>query len=512
MERKSRTLHQDHGEVRGVDQQQAGEILSSQTSRRQLLRQFAIGAAGAAMMPDFIGIAQSTQASLTSKRPLPAARRFRSRAVDAAIESTSAKIADPELAWLFSNCFPNTLDTTVTFGNFAGQPDTVVITGDIEAMWLRDSSAQVWPYLPFVSSDPDLAKLIQGVIRRQVRCILADPYANAFMPDLNSATPLPWSKTDLTDMKRGVGERKWEVDSLCYPVRLAHRYWKETGDKAPFDANWQDAMRLVVATFKVQQRKSARGPYHFQRSSPVPTDTLGGDGYGNPAIPVGLIHSGFRPSDDACIYPLNIPGNFFVAQTLLRIEEMLTAIAHDDSAAREAGGLAGEVKAALQKHAAVRHPVAGVVWAYEVDGFGNALFMDDANVPSLLGMPYLGCCASTDPIYEATRRYVLSAANPYFFRGSVAEGIGGPHIGKDMIWPMSIIIRALTTDDEKEQLQCLRWLKRSNAGTGFMHESFNKDDAKKFTREWFAWANTLFGELILTLAKKSPRLLASREI
>jgi meiotically up-regulated gene 157 (Mug157) protein len=486
--------------------------LSNQTSRRELLRQFAIAATGAAVLPGFSGFTQAAPSPFPSKRPLTAARRFRSRAVDAAIESTCAKIADPELAWLFPNCLPNTLDTTVNYGEFAGQPDTVVITGDIAAMWLRDSSAQVWPYLPFVSSDPDLAKLIQGVIRRQTRCILADPYANAFMPDPKSETPLPWSKTDLTDMKRGVGERKWEVDSLCYPMRLSYGYWKETGDSAPFDANWREAAHLVVATFRAQQRKSSPGPYHFQRSSPVPTDTLGGDGYGNPAKSVGLIYSGFRPSDDACTYPLNIPGNFFAVRTLLCLEEMFTAIARDDSAAREAGSLAAEVKSALEKHAAVRHPEAGVVWAYEIDGFGNALFMDDANVPSLLGLPYLGCCAVTDPMYEATRRFVLSPANPYFFRGSVAEGIGGPHIGKDMIWPMSIIIRALTTEDETEQLRCLRWLKRSNAGTGFMHESFNKDDAKKFTREWFAWANTLFGELILTVAKKSPRLLASREI
>ena len=483
--------------------------MSMKSSRRELLRQFAVGTVGAAL---WSGVAGFADTSYSSKRPPAGARRFRSRAVDAAIASVGAKIADPELAWIFSNCLPNTLDTTVTYGSFAGEPDTVVITGDIAAMWLRDSSAQVWPYMQFVGADPELAKLVQGVIRRQVRCILADPYANAFMPDLSSKTPLPWSKTDDTEMKPGVGERKWEVDSLCYPVRLAHRYWNETGDTSPFDANWREAMRLVVATLQAQQRKSSRGPYHFQRTSPIPTDTLGGDGYGNPAKPVGLIYSGFRPSDDACIYPLNVPGNFFVVQALLWIAEMFTEIAHDNAAAREASGLATEVKTALGRYATARHPEAGEIWAYEVDGFGNALFMDDANVPSLLGLPYLGCCAVTDPLYQATRRFVLSSANPYFFRGSVAEGIGGPNVGLNMIWPMSIIIRALTTEDEEEQLRCLRWLKKSNAGKGFMHESFNKDDPAKFTRDWFAWANTLFGELILSVSKKSPQLLAIRNI
>ena len=414
---------------------------------------------------------------------------------------------DRELAWLFSNCLPNTLDTTVTFTNGTDGPDTVVVTGDIPAMWLRDSSAQVWPYLPFLTADQELARLIEGVIRRQTRCILVDPYANAFLPNLASREPLSWSKTDHTEMKPGVGERKWEVDSLCYPVRLAHEYWRITRDTKPFDAQWASAMHAIVGTFRTQQRMTSRGPYSFQREAFSPYDTLSEDGFGNLARPIRLIHSGFRPSDDACIYPFNIPGNFFVVKTLERIEEMLTEIAHDSAAGSEAGRLRGEIMEALAANARMHHPTAGEIWAYEIDGFGNALFMDDANVPSLLAMPYLECCSMGDPVYLATRRFVLSEANPYFFRGSAAEGVGGPHIGQDMIWPMSIIMRALTTEDQKEQLQCLAWLKSTHAGTGFMHESFNKDDPAKFTRGWFAWANTLFGELILKLDKSNPKLL-----
>jgi hypothetical protein len=381
-----------------------------------------------------------------------------------------------------------------------------VVTGDIPAMWLRDSSAQVWPYLPFLTADPELAKLIEGVIRCQTRCILADTYANAFMPDLASREPLSWSKADKTDMKPGVGERKWEVDSLCYPVRLAHEYWRITHDTKPFDAEWVRAIHAILETFKAQQRKTSRGPYHFQREAFSPYDTLSGDGFGNPARPLGLIYSGFRPSDDACIYPLNIPGNFFAVITLQRIEEMLSEIAHDSAAASEASRLRSEIKSALDAHARV-HSAAGEIWAYEIDGFGNTICMDDANVPSLLAMPYLGTCSASDPLYLATRRFLLSEANPYFFRGSAAEGIGGPHVGQDMIWPMAIIMRALTTDDDKEQLQCLAWLKSTHAGTGFMHESFNKNDPANFTRAWFAWANTLFGELILKLDKTNPKLL-----
>lgn len=473
-------------------------------SRRQFVSGSSALIASSALVPNGV----FAQSNFSSKRPAPSARRFRSKAVDGAIESVSAKMRDPELAWLFSNCLPNTLDTTVTFKNGPTGPDTIVVTGDIPAMWLRDSSAQVWPYLPFITSDPDLARLIEGVIRRQTLCILADPYANAFMPDLSTHEPLKWSKTDHTDMKPGVGERKWEVDSLCYPVRLAHEYWRLTHDTSPFGEEWARAMHTILETFSAQQRKTSRGPYHFQRKAETPYDTLSEDGFGNLARPIGLIHSGFRPSDDSCIYPLNIPGNFFAVRTLDRIEEMLTEIAHDSTAASQVSRLRVEIKSALDAHAHTRHPAAGEIWAYEIDGFGNALCMDDANVPSLLGMPYLETCTENDATYLATRRFVLSEANPCFFRGTAAEGIGGPHIGQDMIWPMAIVIRALTTNDDSEQRQCLAWLKSTHAGTGFMHESFNKDDPAKFTRAWFAWTNGLFGDLILDLERRRPALLA----
>jgi meiotically up-regulated gene 157 (Mug157) protein len=218
-------------------------------SRRQFVSGSSALIASSALAPNGV----FAQSNFSSKRPALSGRRFRSKAVDGAIESVSAKMRDPELAWLFSNCLPNTLDTTVTFKNGPTGPDTNVDTGDIPAMWLRDSSAQVWPYLPFITSDPDLARLIEGVIRRQTLCILADPYANAFMPDLSTHEPLKWSKTDHTDMKPGVGERKWEVDSLCYPVRLAHEYWRLTHDTSPFGEEWARAMHTILETFSAQQ-------------------------------------------------------------------------------------------------------------------------------------------------------------------------------------------------------------------------------------------------------------------
>lgn len=441
------------------------------------------------------------------QRPALADRRFTSPAVEDTIRTVGAKIADPEVRLMFGNCLPNTLDTTVFPGTYGGEPDTFVITGDIDAMWLRDSSAQVWPYLRFVREDRKLASLIEGVIRRQSRCILIDPYANAFMRS-TSDKPLSWSVHDDTEMVPGVGERKWEIDSLCYTVRLAHGYWKATGSTAPLDTHWRAAAHRIVETFRQQQRKDGPGPYHFQRSSPIPTDTLMLKGYGNPAQPVGMIYSMFRPSDDACIYPLYVPANLFAVVTLRRLVEMGRAI-QDDELIREAGSLADEVQAALVKYGQIRNSAGGTMWAYEVDGYGNTLMMDDANAPSLLALPYLECAAIGDPVYQCTRAWVLSPKNPYFFRGTAGEGVGGPHQGLNYIWPMSIMFRAFTSNDDQEIRACLRTLRDTTAGTHFIHETFEKDNPKDFTRPWFAWANTLFGELILHLAETKPEILAN---
>ncbi len=448
--------------------------------------------------------ASSREEELVSRRPAPADRKFSSPGIEAFIRQIQDRIADPALAVLFANCYPNTLDTTVEPGRFEGKPDTVVITGDIPAMWLRDSSAQVWPYLPLAAHDARLRELLEGVIRRQARCLLIDPYANAFMADLN-APPLEWSLKDDTEIKRGVGERKYELDSLCYPIRLAHGYWKQTGDTHPFDALWQEAMRLCVATMRVQQRKHGAGPYHFQRISAGQTDTLAGQGYGNPVEPVGLVASGFRPSDDACVFPFLVPANLFAVTSLRQLAEMAYAILDDHRLADDALSLAVEVEQALRQYGVASTPQ-GTLWAYEVDGFGSQLLMDDANVPSLLALPYIA--SSPDAaLYARTRQFVWSQRNPWFFAGTAGEGIGGPHEGADMIWPMSQIIYALTSDAEGEIRRSLAMLKASAAGTGFIHESYFKDNASRFTRSWFAWANTLFGELLVKLATNKPDLL-----
>ena len=442
--------------------------------------------------------------SFGSRRPPPQDRKFSSEAVETYITSICRRIGDPQLADLFANCFPNTLDTTIQSGTFEGHPDTVVLTGDIAAMWLRDSSAQVWPYLPLASKDRSLRDLLEGVIRRQVRCLLIDPYANCFMADL-SAPPLEGSRMDKTEMRQGVGERKYELDSLCYPIRLAHGYWKNTGHTGLFDSEWKLAMETILETMRIQQRKDGPGPYRFQRYALNPTDTLV-NGIGNPVNPIGLIASAFRPSDDACIFPFFVPANLFAVRSLRQLSAMANDVLHDSRMANQAAALAEEINAALWKHAIVS-TAGGAIWAYEIDGFGGHVLMDDANAPSLLSLPYLDSSPDAET-YARTRAFVWSQSNPWFFQGSAGEGIGGPHVGRDSIWPMSQIMYALTSNSSAEVMGAIQTVKTCASSTGFIHESYNRNDSSLFTRAWFAWANTLFGELIGTTVERYPRLLA----
>ncbi|MCM1301549.1 MAG: glycoside hydrolase family 125 protein [Alistipes senegalensis] len=435
-------------------------------------------------------------AKYADQRPAPEKRLFVSEAVEAEIERVCGLLTNERLRWMFRNCFPNTLDTTVHYReDEAGNPDTYVYTGDIPAMWLRDSGAQVWPYVQLCPQDPALQRMIAGVVRRQFKLINIDPYANAF----NDGPTGEGEDAEFYPQNAWVFERKWEIDSHCYPIRLAYHYWKTTGDASVFDAEWVAAMGNIVKTLREQQRKEGHGPYTFLRTTDRQLDTKCCVGRGNPVKPVGLIASAFRPSDDATTFEFLVPSNFMAVTSLRKAAEILSTVNGETALAAECTALADEVAAALRKHAVVKHPEYGKIYAYEVDGFGGVQLMDDANVPSLLAMPYLGDVKRNDPIYENTRRFVWSDANPYFWRGAAGEGIGGPHIGVEVIWPMSIMMRAFTATDDAEIRDCIVQLMNTDAGTGFIHESFSRHDAADFTRAWFAWQNTLFGELILKL-------------
>ncbi len=264
-----------------------------------------------------VSVRESTQ-NFISKRPEPSKRLFHSEAVERKIQEVKTMLSNPYLKWMFENCFPNTLDTTVHYRTQNGEDDTFVYTGDIHAMWLRDSGAQVWPYVDLANEDPNLKKMLRGVILRQFKCINIDPFANAF-----NDGPIggPWM-SDMTDMKEDLHERKWEIDSLCYPLRLAYQYWKVTGDSSIFDSIWLNAIQNILATFRDQQRKDGKGSYSFQRKTERALDTMTNAGWGNPVNPVGLIASSFRPSDDASTFQFLIPSNFFAVTSLRKAAEI----------------------------------------------------------------------------------------------------------------------------------------------------------------------------------------------
>ena len=429
------------------------------------------------------------------QRPAPADRLFVSEAVEAKIAEVAPMLNNSKLRWMFMNCFPNTLDTTVHFDEENGL--TFVYTGDIHAMWLRDSGAQVWPYVDLCKEDGHLQKMLAGVIRQQFTLINIDPYANAFNQGPTGEVGDP-DQTG-TPQDPNVFERKWEIDSHCYPVRLAYHYWKTTGDTSVFDEVWLEAIGKTLETFETQQRKEGDGPYYFLRVTDRQLDTKARVGKGHPVKPVGLIASSFRPSDDATQFEFLIPSNFFAVSILNQAAEILAEVNQEPALAARCSALAAEVSAALKEYAVVDRPDFGKVYAYEVDGFGNAYMMDDANVPSLLSLSYLIPEMAEDPVYQNTRRLVWSEANPYFWRGKAGEGIGGPHIGTEAVWPMSIMMKAFTATDDAEIKACIEQLLKTDAGTGFIHESFNRNNASDFTRPWFAWQNTLFGELVLKL-------------
>lgn len=423
----------------------------------------------------------------------------------------------------------NTAETTV---NVEADGTTFVITGDIPAMWLRDSAAQLTPLLRLViggvGSDEDRAQLVSllsGLLRRHWQYIALDPYANAFNREPDGAS---WDEDDTDRDNPWAWERKFELDSLSYGPDLAWRLWKATGDTSWADESFLPAARAILETVRTEQHHEERSEYFFRRADVPAHDTLAREGRGSLTAHTGLVWAGFRPSDDACELGYNIPGNHFLALALERLGDLLEAVpastqgntvgdaeaesgakaapgpgtlaAEARSLAAEARTLAAEIREALFAHGLIDGPDGERIWAYEVDGLGNHVFLDDANVPSLLSLPYLDCADSADPIYLATRRAVLSRQNPYYYAGLYLEGVGSPHTPKDHVWPIAKNIEGLTSSDAGEKRRILEQLIRTDGGTGMMHEGVHVDDPAVFTREWFSWSNSMFCELALDLA------------
>jgi meiotically up-regulated gene 157 (Mug157) protein len=431
-------------------------------------------------------------------RPAASQRRFQSPAVEQAILEFQQQAKDGALDWLFGNCFANALDNNVTHITRGGRPDTFVRLGDLEAMSLRNSTIQVWPYLPLVTRDAALRQLVAGVINRQTQCILLDPYANAFYPDQAQAG----------EGQPGVQERKWALDSLCHPIRLGYHYWKITGDEQPFDKQWREAIRLTIQTFREQQHRAGPGPYHFQRPTADALDTRALAGYGYPARPTGLIASAFRPGGSATLLSFHVPGNFFAVASLRQAALMLYDIAHEQAGYNELMALADEIGVALRQQALFTHPELGPVYAGEVDGYGGRAVFDEATVPSLLSLPYLGALPLNDPIYQQTRRLALSAANPFFYQGRAASGPGSPRTGPGQVGSAGLALRGLTSLDDAEIRACVQALTAAQAGVGYLPQSFQSDNFRLAAHPQSAEANALAGEFLWKVYQERPHLLA----
>jgi meiotically up-regulated gene 157 (Mug157) protein len=418
------------------------------------------------------------------------------RSVREVLDEADKKLAHrPKLLQLFNNCFPNTLETTT---KLLDDGTTFVITGDIPAMWLRDSVEQVIHYVPLAKDDAELQRIIGGLIKLHMRYIQIDPYANAFN---ESANDWHWNTDDKTEMSPWVWERKFELDSICFSMRLAYAYWKATGLSDIFDSGFKAAMRTTVDLWRKEQHHFEHSPYRFERDNGIMTDSLMNDGMGMPVNYTGMIWSGFRPSDDACDFHYNIPANMFAVVTLRQMREIAEFVFRDLSFEKEMAKLEREINHGIHLYGIYRHPEFGPIYAYETDGFGNYCLMDDAGTPGLISIPYLGYITENDPIYVNTRRFALSKQNPFYYEGKVAKGIGSPHTPPDYIWHMALSMQGLTATSAGEKLEMIRLLEATDADTGFMHEGFHADDPSTFTRKWFAWSNSLFSQLVYKAMK-----------
>jgi uncharacterized protein len=355
---------------------------------------------------------------------------------------------------------------------------TYISTGDIQGDWLRDSSAVVVPYIGLAERDDRISQLLHGVTARQAHYMAIDPYANAFGPDYR------------------VMERKFEVDSLLYPIWFAARYWDQTGDRSVFTPEVNRSFERVLKVLRDEQHHAQRSRYRHAQ--------LADNGRGSPVRQTGMVWDGFRPSDDPCRYQYNIPVNMFAVTAMRELTKIEREVYHNNADAMNAWGLSMEIQRGIERYGIVFVPGFGRIYAYEVDGLGHANVMDDANVPSLLSIPYFGYLSKHNAMYQATRGFVLSNRNPYYFVGRYARGIGSPHTPRGYVWPMSIVMQALTSEDEGEIQTLLGYIAASDTGDHRLHESFNVNWPERYTRADFAWPNALYAELVLSRPMRAP--------
>ncbi len=402
-----------------------------------------------------------------------------------------ARAVNPRWAEVFHECFLNTLETTI---ERLEDGTTFVVTGDIPAMWLRDSTAQVRPYLVLAKEHEDIYDMIAGLVERQFGYILIDPYTNAFNKEPNGQGH---GATDHTQMNDWIWERKYEIDSLAYAIQLAYLLYVNSGRTDHLTETVRKGLVTILDLWRTEQDHAGASPYRFVRDTDRQEDTLPFDGKGSPVGYTGMTWSGFRPSDDRCTYHYLVPSNQFASVVLGYVAELAPYLGLSQEEIQLAATLKDQIQAGIERYGIIQNAQGQAVYAYEVDGLGNASIMDDGNVPNLLSLPYLGFCSEDDPIYVATRQTVLSPENPYYYSGKLASGLGSSHTWDQYIWPISLSMEGLTTSHKAEKARILDLLVNTDAGTNQMHESFHVDDDSRYTREWFSWSNMMFCELLL---------------
>lgn len=367
-----------------------------------------------------------------------------------------------------------------------------VKTGDIPAMWLRDATFQVLPYIKLMKAIPELESVLVGVLRRELRYVQHDPYANAFN---QTASGAHWSDDEsdipVSDL---VWERKFEIDSLCAPLLLALKLHENTDNIDFLDDEFWQTLELIMTVLETEQHHD-QSSYYFKRVDCPDNDTLTNDGRGTPVGVTGMVWDGFRPSDNACEYGYHVPSNLFLVAVLTKITPLIPAKFNALKARVET--LVAAIQQGVTRYAMVTLPTGQVGYAYEVDGLGHQKLMDDANVPSLLALPFIGYTSIDDSIYQNTREFILSDQNPYYYQGKVLAGIGSNHTPEAYVWPISLAMEGLTSTDQTVKVAQLEKIAATDNETGQCHESVSVDDVSQYTRDWFSWANMTYCELAL---------------
>lgn len=457
---------------------------------------------------------------LPMQRPSYNCRTFISSSVEKMLKEVSKDILDTDTARIFENAYPNTLDTTIKWHQRAPNPLTFIVTGDINAEWLRDSYRQLSVYIPLCSKEEALRDLILGAIALQAQYVIESPFCNAFQPPRTSdlRAPPPSNAEDNVwppVNPEVVFECKFEIDSLAAFLGLSREYYQATKDKSFVTPEWRSALARILyvvetmslPTYNETTSEVLAPAYTFQRNTDLGTETIPLKGWGYPVRYTGMVRSWFRPSDDATIYQFFVPGN---AEMAVELEAVKTYV--DSWLSGRASEAATEIRKGIMEHAIFEHPKYGRVFAYEVDGYGGRNFMDDANLPSLLSLPDLGFCSADDEVYKNTRRMVLDpSSNPFYYRGPYFEGIGGPHAGIRAAWPMSRIVAIRTTNSLDEIRSHLRAVVNSTRGLGLIHETVNVD-TNDFSRPWFSWANSEFAKTIINLKERGLLQRATKDL